>query len=1169
MRTKFLALALLPMPALAQTDDRGYLTALLEDNLSGAGRQVVVTGFEGALSSQAKIAELTIADDAGVWLTLRDVVLDWNRTALFSGNVSVNELSAGEIIIARLPESPAEAPKPEAGAFSLPELPVSVEIGKLSAAQISLGPEVLGQPVAGHLEAALSLVGGEGTASLVLERQDDGPEGRIALEASYSNANGNLAIDLSAVEGAGGIAASKLDLPGAPAVSLTIRGDGPFSDFSADVALASDGVDRLAGTVAVKAVSEAITGFKVDLAGDLAPLFLPEYAAFFGNSVTLGAEGQSHTDGRMELSSLALKAEAMDLTGALSIGADGQPRSFDLAGRIARADGQAVLLPLTTDLPVRVQAADVEVTYDRSKGDGWTGKATISGFDRADFRASGLMLSGSGRIAPGSFGATLRFDAEGLAPADSAVSAALGTMLSGDALLFWREDADGLSVPKLVLNGEDYVAEIVGGRIDGLGDGFKLSGRVAARMADLGRISGLVGKPLSGNATVEVQGNAVPLTGAFDLKLAVNGTDMALGVPEVDGLLRGQAVLTAEAVRDTTGTVLRSLKLNANAVTAEAQGKVASSGSDLTARMAFSDLAVLGRGYGGTLAGDAHLIGTFSDGQVTVSAAGRGLRVGQSEADRLLTGESRVSADLILKDGALQIKQAEISNPQVIANASGQVDGDQRALDISARLQNLGILLPEFPGPLTVKGKVVQTAAGATLDLAGDGPGGIAATIKGRMASDFASGDLAIKGRGQAALANAFIAPRTMAGDVGFDLRLNGPLELNALTGKIALDGAKLSDPALPFAFDGISGGANLAGGRANIDISLPVSTGGSFAVSGTAGLTEPFSGALGVGIQNVTVRDPDLYETTLDGQLTVAGPLAGGAMISGQIALADTEFRVPSTGFGGAGGLPDLKHTREPADVRATRGRAGLLEDAAKAGISASVSYGLDVTISAPKRVFIRGRGLDAELGGELRLLGSTANVQPAGAFNLIRGRLEILGKPLELDEALLQMEGELVPFLRILASTENDGITSSVLIEGPANDPKVSFTSSPELPEEEVLAQLLFGQGLQNLSALQALQLANAVATLAGKGGSGMVSRLRQGFGLDNLDVKTTAEGGTQVTAGKYLTEKIYSEIAIDQEGKSQVNLNLDVTEGITLRGRASSDGDTGIGVFLEKDY
>ena len=218
---------------------------------------------------------------------------------------------------------------------------------------------------------------------------------------------------------------------------------------------------------------------------------------------------------------------------------------------------------------------------------------------------------------------------------------------------------------------------------------------------------------------------------------------------------------------------------------------------------------------------------------------------------------------------------------------------------------------------------------------------------------------------------------------------------------------------------------------------------------------------------------------------------------------------------------------------------------------------------------MFVRGRGLDAELGGELRLLGSTASVQPAGAFELIRGRLEILGKRLNLSEALVQLEGELVPFIRIIASTENDGITSGVVIEGRATEPKVTFTSSPALPEEEVLAQLLFGQSLQNLSALQALQLANAVATLAGRGGEGVVGRLRKGFGLDNLDVKTDAAGGVSLTAGKYISKNIYSEVTVDQAGQSQINLNLDVTKSIALRGRASSDGSTGLGIVLEKNY
>ena len=143
-----LVLCLLPMAAIAQEDDKSYLAGLLEGYLSDAGRAVTITGFEGALSSRATLQEMTIADDAGVWLTLRDVSLDWSRAALLRGEVSVNELTAGEIIVARPPETATSdsLPAAEASGFALPDLPVSINIGKLAATRIELGAPLLGEP---------------------------------------------------------------------------------------------------------------------------------------------------------------------------------------------------------------------------------------------------------------------------------------------------------------------------------------------------------------------------------------------------------------------------------------------------------------------------------------------------------------------------------------------------------------------------------------------------------------------------------------------------------------------------------------------------------------------------------------------------------------------------------------------------------------------------------------------------------------------------------------------------------------------------------------------------------------------------------------------------------------------------------------------------------------
>ena len=164
-----------PGIAFAQTDDRTYLTAFLEDNLSEAGRVVTITGFTGALSSQAAVETITIADADGIWLTLNGVVLDWNRSALFRGDVAINSLTAQEIIVARAPVlDDAAMPSPEASGFSLPELPVSVDIGRIAADRIELGAALLGSQIEGSFEASLTLANGEGQAALTLQRTDDG-----------------------------------------------------------------------------------------------------------------------------------------------------------------------------------------------------------------------------------------------------------------------------------------------------------------------------------------------------------------------------------------------------------------------------------------------------------------------------------------------------------------------------------------------------------------------------------------------------------------------------------------------------------------------------------------------------------------------------------------------------------------------------------------------------------------------------------------------------------------------------------------------------------------------------------------------------------------------------------------------------------------------------------
>ena len=1170
-RWLFPLILLWPGLAFTQTDDRSYLTAFLEDNLSDIGRTVTITGFTGALSSQATLQSMTIADADGVWLTLNGVVLDWNRAALFSGQLSVNALTAEEIIVARKPVADNSGlPSPEASGFSVPDLPVTVEIGRIAANKIVLEAPVMGNLVEGTFEASMALAGGEGRANLTLDRTDDGPDGKVTLDASYSNATRQLVVDLAATEAAGGIAAKLLGLPGEPSASLTIKGSGPTNDFTADISLMTEGIDRLVGQVILGGTEDGAMQFNADLGGDLAPLFLPEYAAFFGPDVALKAQGARGTDGRMQLSNLSVQTRTLALKGSLAIAADGVPEKFALNANLASPDGAPVLLPLTTAQKTRVSQANLDLSFDAAKGENWGVTGVIEGFDRPDLKIARLSLDGSGKINKRANGTEFNFDtrfgAFGLAPADQGLAQALGPDITGVAAGLWDEGSGNLNFSTFDLTASTITLNAQGS-IAGLSTGLAVKGNATAEISDLSRMSALAGQTLAGSGTANLAGTASILGGTFDLTAGVVGTDLRIGQAEVDTLLKGKSQIEASVKRSETGTDLRSFVLTAASLTASASGKIASDASNLVAKLNFQDLSALGKQYSGALNATASVTGTLQAGKIQINGTGDRLGIGQADADKLLRGQSTVSAALSLINGAVVVTNINLRNPQITADAKA-AGAAGSLIDLSAKLANLGLLLPEFPGPVTLSGTAVDEKQGFTVNLKAQGPGKIDASVAGRLAKN-GTANLAIKGTAQAALANAFIDPRAVSGTVGFDLTLKGALKIASLAGRATLSSGRITSPDLPFSLQDTSLVATLSGGQAQLDGTAAVSTGGTTKVSGSVGLASPNAANLAVDLRDVVLRDPQLYQTRASGKLSILGPLAGGAVIAGQINLGDTELQIPSSGLSGAEAIPDLRHLREPSEVRATRARAGLLGGAGTGGANNARAYGLDLTISAPNRVFLRGRGLDAELGGSVRLRGNTATVIPDGGLNLIRGRLDILGKRLVLSEAQLRLQGDFVPFIRIAASTESDGVTSSVLIEGLVNDPTVSFTSSPQLPQEEVLSRLLFGRGLETLSAFQAAQLAGAVASLAGKGGEGIVAKLRKGFGLDDLDVRTADDGTASLRAGKYIARNVYSEIEVDQDGKSQIQLNLDVTDSVTLRGRASSDGTTGIGIVLEKDY
>jgi translocation and assembly module TamB len=236
-------------PVLAQDDDKGFLTRTIQDALSGSGRTVSIDGFQGALSSTASFSQMTIADDDGVWLTLEDVQLVWSRSALLRGRLEVDSLTARRLDVPRLPVAqPDTLPDAEAAPFRLPELPVSVRIAEFAVAEINLGAPILGEAAQLSLRASAELTDDLGDIDLQAQRTD-AKRGEFVIKANFERSDMILDLLLRLSEGEDGIAARMLNIPGQPSVDLAVQGSGPLDTFAADVTLATEAQERLAGQV--------------------------------------------------------------------------------------------------------------------------------------------------------------------------------------------------------------------------------------------------------------------------------------------------------------------------------------------------------------------------------------------------------------------------------------------------------------------------------------------------------------------------------------------------------------------------------------------------------------------------------------------------------------------------------------------------------------------------------------------------------------------------------------------------------------------------------------------------------------------------------------------------------------------------------------------------------
>ncbi|MFN3765136.1 MAG: translocation/assembly module TamB domain-containing protein [Aliihoeflea sp.] len=714
---------------------------------------------------------------------------------------------------------------------------------------------------------------------------------------------------------------------------------------------------------------------------------------------------------------------------------------------------------------------------------------------------------------------------------------------------------------------------------------------------------------LDNGTTAAAEGSLTPEGDGF--RLALTRIDLAQG--DLAARLRQPASLSIIGETIT----IDALALDVGGGSIDATGRIADQ-IDLDVAVAALPLSIANTirpdlELGGTIDGTARITGPRNQPDVAFDIRGSTLRAAVLRDAGLsslgLTARGTTSGDRLEID-------ARATSPEGLdatVRGSAPLGDGQLALDVTLAAFPLGILNAVVPdqnlggnlsGTARVTGTTSDPQAAFNLSASGlsaaplsdAGIGALNAAAAGRFADQTvtlssvtvsgnqglslsASGTVPLQGSGLAvnltaeaplSLANRFLIDRgtQLVGTVGVQGQVTGSISDPQIRGTVSTQGAQVVDPETNVSLRGINVSASIDGQTITIQsANATLGAGGTVSAGGTISLGEGLPADINIVLNQARYNDGDLIAATVSGNLAFTGPLAADARLSGTVNIERAEISVPENLGGGAAGI-DVIHRNPPPGVAATLERARANDGTPVPSSRPSVIQ-LDVTVNAPNQIFVRGRGLDAELGGSVRVLGPVTNVQPVGGFELIRGRIGILGQRIEFEEGTITLVGDLDPVLNFVASSESDGTTVFITVSGRVSALDISFSSSPQLPEDEVLARLIFNRSLSELSAFQIAQLAAAAAELAGGGNSSLLGSLRSATGLDDLDIVTDSEGNAAVRAGRYIQDNIYLGVEAGAGGTARGTINLDITEELKARGAVGSDGDSSLGVFFERDY
>jgi translocation and assembly module TamB len=613
----------------------------------------------------------------------------------------------------------------------------------------------------------------------------------------------------------------------------------------------------------------------------------------------------------------------------------------------------------------------------------------------------------------------------------------------------------------------------------------------------------------------------------FDMRLAANVAPERIAL-QTSGSYAGQtitmprpAILTAKLRADGTTSEwnLAQSQINYGGGRVVAQGAIGNGSLDLTLGLvdmplSLGDVALPDMGLGGKVSG-----------QVTYSQQREAMPTGSAK----LVVKSLTRAGLVLVSRPVDVAlvgrlSANALDMRAVASENGQGRGR-----LQARIDNLAEtgLLPD------------------------------------RLRNGRLIGQLRYAGPADALWRLMALDNFDLTGPVDLAADMTGTLESPDIRGNLSGDNLRLQSAAAGTDVTGIAASGSFIGSQLRLTSLAGKASGGQITGSGTVNFAG-MEGGRGPSIDIALATRRAQLLARPDMAVTVTGPmriLSDGltGTIAGRLVIERARWRL-----GQANAAADLPS----ATVREINRRTDVAP-----GSERQMPWNLMVDASGGG-IRVQGLGMDSLWNANLQLRGALLDPAIGGAANMVEGTYDFASKHFDLTRGRISFDGTSPPDPRldIAASATLTNLTATVTVRGTANKPEVDFSSIPALPEEELLARILFGDSITQISAPEAIQLGAALAALRSGGGLDPINKLRSVVGLDRLRfVAADAALGrqTSVAVGKYLGKHFYAEIITDGRGYSATNLEFRLTSWLALLASVASNERQSINAKYSKDF